>query len=227
MLARNERNPSAVPAPSTLAEERPVGIPYEDHFLTGSLAAPKSPRGIVVIANARGYARHVPALRALARELRSGGFATLMVDVVAPDEERIAARPDLIAGRLDAARTWLEGSGLTGLPLVLLGMGTAAAAALLSAAAKPARVRAVVACGPRPDTAGIALRMVSAPALLIAHTGQFSDINAHLRTLARLEVQRDLIVLQDSGDPVDGAVDVARATVRFLDFLGSSASKAA
>src|SRR5438067_1322840 len=131
------------------------------------------------------------------------------------------ARCALIAGRLDAARTWLEGSGLTGLPLVLLGMGTAAAAALLSAAAKPARVRAVVACGPRPDTAGIALRMVSAPALLIAHTGQFSDINAHLRTLARLEVQRDLIVLQDSGDPVDGAVDVARATLRFLDFLGS------
>jgi signal transduction histidine kinase len=48
MLARNERNASAAPAPFTLAEERPVGIPYQDHFLTGSLPAPQSPRGVVV-----------------------------------------------------------------------------------------------------------------------------------------------------------------------------------
>jgi len=85
-----------VPAPSTLAEERPVAFPYQDRFLTGSLAVPHSPRAVVVIANPRGYARHVPALRALARELRGGGLATLMVDVVAPDEEGVPVGSELL-----------------------------------------------------------------------------------------------------------------------------------
>src|SRR5947208_16066905 len=110
MLARNERNPSAVPAPSTLAEERPVGIPYEDHFLTGSLAAPQSPRGIVVIANARGFARHVPLLLALVRELRSGGFATLMFVDVTLDHVLTPPSTHSCAMRLDLALTRASGS---------------------------------------------------------------------------------------------------------------------
>jgi putative phosphoribosyl transferase len=218
--------PAAVLAPSTLAEERPVAIPYQDRFLTGSFAVPHSPRAVVVIANDHGYARHVPALRALARELRGGGLATLMVDVVAPDEEGVPTRSELLAARLDAARSWLENSRLKGLPLVLLGMGMAAPAALLSAAALPAHVGAVVACGPRPDSAGIALKMVSAPTLLIAH-GPLDDIGLHMRALKQLRAHHDLIVLHDPGDPLAAAVDVAQAILGFLSSFGSSAGKAA
>ena len=226
MPVRNELRTAAVPVPSTLSEERPVAIPYQDRFLTGSLAVPHSPRAVVVIANPRGYARHVPALRALAGELRGAGLATLMVDVVLPNEEGVAARPELLAARLDAARNWLETSRANGLPLVLLGMGMAAPAALLSAAARPSQIGAVVACGPRPDSAGIALKMVSVPALLIAHS-PFDDIDSHRRALGQLEAPHDLIVLHDPGDPIAAAVDIAQTIRGFLTLFGSSARNAA
>jgi dienelactone hydrolase len=203
-----------------------VAIPHEGDFLTGSYATPRSPRAAVIIANDRGCARHVPALRALARELRAAGFATLMVDVVSVDEHavpglaaHVRVSPTLLAARLESARAWLASPSRSNLPQIVLGMGGAAPAALLCAAAHPAGIAAVVACGPRPDAAGMALGYVSAPALLIAHAGQFDEVEAHTRALGPLGSERDLVVLDDDVDPVKRALDVARVTIAFLAFI--------
>ncbi len=200
--------------PYSLREERPVGIPHDGEFLTGSLAAPRSPRAVVIIANDRGCARHVPALRTLAGELRGAGLATLLVDLVPPEEE--GARVDALAARLYSARAWLSRTKLASLPTVLLGMGEAAPAALLSAAARPAGVNTVIACGRAPDAAGIALTMIAAPTLLIAQAGQLSDIGPQLRALGQLGGDRDLVVLHEPADPIKHALDIARAALAFL-----------
>src|SRR5207248_3421051 len=91
-------------------EERPVGIPHGSEFLTGSLASVPAPRAVVLIANGRGYGRHVPALRALADELRIAGFATLIADVVPAGENCMGRELDAAAARLASARAWLASS---------------------------------------------------------------------------------------------------------------------
>jgi len=208
-------------------EERPVGIPHGSEFLTGSLASVPAPRAVVLIANDRGYGRHVPALRALADELRIPGFATLIADVVPAGENCMGRELDAAAARLASARAWLASSKHATLPVVLFGMGAAAPAALLSAAARPGDVAAVVACGPNPDAPGIALGMVSCPALLIAHTGQFGDVASHIRALGRLGGRHDLAVLSEVQDTARSALDIARATVPFLSFVRKEDRRAA
>lgn len=215
--------PTGASSRSSLADERPVGIPHGDGFLTGSLAAPRGPRAMVLIANDRGHARHAPALRLLASELRGVGFATLMVDLltISDDESpdvaaRLRMETELLAGRIVSARLWLSRSALRDLPLVLLGLGGAAPAALLVAACRPAKVAAVIACGPHPDAAGLALRRVSVPVLLIAHRGRFDETGAHARALGWLGVARGMAVLEGATDPAKDAVDVARASEAFL-----------
>ncbi|HUJ29429.1 MAG TPA: hypothetical protein VLW85_25590 [Myxococcales bacterium] len=193
-----------------LAAERPVAIPHGDGFLTGSFAVPEGVRGAVIVANDAGCARHVPALRALAAELRRSGLATLMVDVAAEG-------PDEIATRIDSARRWLAYGKLAAIAPVVVGLGEAAPAALLSAAARPSPLQAVVACGPRPDTAGIALEMLDAPVLLVAQSGQLSDIGPHVRALGRLRGKRDMAVLRETPDAIKHAVDIGRAVVAFLN----------
>ncbi len=222
-------NRDAVPAaaPDPIAAERPVGIPHHGEFLTGSLGAVRAPRAVVLIANDRGCARHDPALCALAAELRREGFATLMVDLVRPGEPCSEREMDSIAARLHSARDWLGASKLAESPVVLLGMGAAAPLALLAAATGPAELAAAIACGPRPDAAGVALGLVSCPSLLIAHTGPFGDLAAHVRALGRLGGRHDLAVLDEGGDSPAGARLIARATARFLKLNGPKHQKVA
>jgi len=214
-------NRDAVPAaaPDPVAAERPVGIPHQGEFLTGSLGIVLAPRAVVLIANDGGCARHDPALCALATELRREGFATLMVDLVRPGEPCSEREMGPISARLHSARDWLGASKLAESPVVLL--------ALLAAATGPAEVAAAIACGPRPDAAGVALGVVSCPSLLIAHTGPFGDLAAHVRALGRLGGRHDLAVLDEGGNSPAGAQSIARAAARFLKFIGPKDQKAA
>jgi len=143
----------------TLAEERPIAIPYGDEYLTGSLARVPEPHGLVLVANDRGCGRHSSAERALTAALRRGGFATAIVDLLLPEEagspERAASRrsqaPEL-ARRIAAGRAWVARQpDLARLPIVLLGHGAGAEAALLSAEARPAGLAAVVVWPGAPD----------------------------------------------------------------------------
>ena len=171
------------------------------------------------------------------RSSRSPGICVpraLMIDLLTSAEqtaEDVAARlrnePVLLAERLESGRNWLLRSKLAGLPVVLFGMGESAAAALLAAAARPSNVAAVIACGPKPDAAGIALEAVSAPTLLIAHADPFGEVGSHVRALGRLRGERDLVVLAELDDPIKRALDISRAAVAFLAFIRRPAREAA
>jgi dienelactone hydrolase len=111
----------------------------------------------------------------VAERLHEAGFATVLADLLTPVEEVADARTaqlrfdiGLLAGRLAGMLGWLDGQPATsGLPRGLFGASTGAAAALATAARRPADVRAVVSRGGRPDLAGAALAQVKAPTLLI------------------------------------------------------------
>jgi putative phosphoribosyl transferase len=144
--------------------------------LAGDLVVPDAAHGVVLFAHGSGSSRHSPRNREVAEGLQRSGLGTLLMDLLTPDEERIDLRTrelrfdiPLLAQRLTAAVDWLDADPSTvGLPVGTFGASTGAAAALIAAAERPERVRAVVSRGGRSDLAGDALTRVNVPVLLIA-----------------------------------------------------------
>lgn len=152
-----------------------VTLPLAGVTLAGLLSVPEPARGLIVFVHGSGSSRFSPRNRAVAGYLNARGFATLLMDLLTPEEEAIdeetrALRFDIerLSGRVIEAVRWLgRQRALKSLPIGLFGASTGAAAALVTAAALPDRVRAVVSRGGRPDLAGEALPAVHAPTLLI------------------------------------------------------------
>lgn len=155
------------------ATERPVTIAAGGGVhLDGDLVLPPQPVGVVLFSHGSGSGRHSPRNRAVAAQLHEAGLATLLFDLLTPQEDRFYEnRFDiaLLSERLAAAVQFvLAEPGLQGLPVGLFGASTGAASALRVAAALPGPVAAVVSRGGRPDLAGeTALQAVRAPTLLI------------------------------------------------------------
>ena len=143
-------------------------------LLDADLHAPEGARGLVIFAHGSGSSRFSLRNRQVSRFLNEGWFATLLVDLLTQDEERIDVRTaeyrfdiPLLGRRVIAATDWATGHDtVRGLPIGYFGASTGAAAALIAAAARPA-VSVVVSRGGRPDLAGEALSLVHTPTLLI------------------------------------------------------------
>ncbi|MER5324295.1 dienelactone hydrolase family protein [Streptosporangium roseum] len=150
-------------------------IPAADVVLEADVVVPRPAYGMVLFAHGSGSSRHSPRNRHVAGELQRAGLATVLADLLTPEEERADARTgefrfDIgrLAVRLVALTDWLaRHAPTTGLRAGLFGASTGAAAALVAASARPALVKAVVSRGGRPDLAGEALRAVHQPTLLI------------------------------------------------------------
>jgi dienelactone hydrolase len=183
--------------------EQPVRIPAGEVVLDGDLSLGERARGAVVFAHGSGSSRFSPRNRHVAARLQAAGLATLLMDLLTREEERVdevtrELRFDipLLARRLTAAVDWLADQPETAeLPIGAFGASTGAAAALIAAAERPAAVRAVVSRGGRPDLAGDALERVVAPTLLIV--GELDPVVLELnrQALARLRGPKALEIV--------------------------------
>ena len=139
--------------------------------VAGHLTIPERPTGIVVFAHGSGSSRHSRRNRYVAEVLNNAGLATLLFDLLTPDEERNRTNVfdiGLLARRLVDVTHWVAGQPDTAaLPVGYFGASTGAGAALAAAAHPGVKVAAVVSRGGRPDLAGASLREVHAPTLLI------------------------------------------------------------
>ena len=171
-------------------------------ILEGDLQVPEPATGLVLFAHGSGSSRHSPRNRFVAHELQTAGLATLLLDLLTPEEEAVDRHTghlrfdiELLAERLVAATHWAAVDAATqSLAIGYFGASTGAAAALVAAAVEPEKVRAVVSRGGRPDLAGEALPLVRAPMLLIVGGRDLSvlELNraamARMRTDTRLEI---------------------------------------
>jgi putative phosphoribosyl transferase len=157
------------------AHESLVRIPADGVMLDGDLTVPPDAGGIVVFAHGSGSGRFSPRNRGVADALVRSGLATLLMDLLTGQEERVDLRTAhlrfdiaLLARRVIATIDWLPSvAAVEHLSVGCFGASTGAAAALRAAADRPERVAAVVSRGGRPDLAGDALPRVTAPTLLI------------------------------------------------------------
>ncbi|GAA3390687.1 dienelactone hydrolase family protein [Cryptosporangium minutisporangium] len=167
-------------------------VPTAGADLEADVHLPADARGVVLFAHGSGSSRRSPRNRVVADVLHDRGFGTVLVDLLTADEERLDAvthelRFDigLLADRLTGILDWLHARPDTAnTPLGLFGASTGAAAALVTAAARPQLVDAIVSRGGRPDLAETALSAVQAPTLLIvgSHDESVVDLNQEART---------------------------------------------
>jgi dienelactone hydrolase len=180
-----------------------VRVPAGDVPLEGNLAVPASAVGIVLFAHGSGSSRHSPRNRAVAAALREGGLATLLIDLLTADEERVDDETaslrfdiDLLADRLVAVTDWLGKADETrGLSIGYFGASTGGGAALVAAARRPNAVRAVVSRGGRPDLAGAALARVRVPTLLIVGGNDPVVLELNAQAFERLRCEKRLEVV--------------------------------
>jgi putative phosphoribosyl transferase len=182
----------------------------------------------VLFAHGSGSSRHSPRNRQVASGLHAAGYGTLLIDLLTEAEERIDARTrglrfdiGLLAGRLTDAADWLgEAEGTGGMPLVLFGASTGAAAALITAAERPDRVGAVISRGGRPDLAGDDLSRVRAPTLLVVGGADQQVLELNREAAARMVAPHDIVVIPGATHlfPEEGALEqVIDRSVEWLD----------
>jgi putative phosphoribosyl transferase len=181
-------------------QEELVRITSGSTRMEGMLEIPPHPAGIVLFAHGSGSSRFSPRNNYVASILHNAGLATLLIDLLAPQEAQVyRTRFDisLLAQRLYSAAGWLQQySGTRSFPIGLFGASTGAAAALQVAAMMGPAIGAVVSRGGRPDLAGqAALEKVGAPTLLIVGGSDDAVIELNKAACAALRCEKQLVIV--------------------------------
>lgn len=182
---------------------RPVFVATAGVTLEGDLVVPVSAAGVVLFAHGSGSSRHSPRNRSVAGVLQQAGLATLLVDLLTPEEEQADLHTAhlrfdiaLLAERLVGATDWLAGEPDTGsLRVGYFGASTGGGAALVAAADRAEGVGAVVSRGGRPDLAGAALSRVQAPTLLIVGGNDTPVIDMNRWAMSQLRAEKQLAIV--------------------------------
>ena len=214
-------------AERSLTGREPVGtrlsveVTLGEHpALPGDLHVPLDAKGLVIFAHGSGSSRHSPRNRQVATALNSGGLATLLFDLLAPEEEMDRANVfdvGLLADRLVGATRWIQAvPECQGLPVGYFGASTGAGAAVVAAAELGHRIRAIVSRGGRPDLAMDRLAEVTAPTLLIVGGRDETvlrlnqEAQRHLRCESRLDVVPGATHLFEERGALDTVAELAR-----------------
>ncbi len=180
-----------------------VDIPCGTTIIHADLTIPAGANGIVVFAHGSGSSRTSRRNQWVASQLNEGGLATLLVDLLTPDEAALDAQTgafrfdiQLLARRVVHAIDWAAREpAIRMLPLGLFGESTGAAAALLASVQRPDRVKAIVSRGGRVDLAEDVLSLVGAPTLLIVGENDRDVLTLNRHALSLLRGDRRLEIV--------------------------------
>lgn len=172
-------------------------IPLKEVTLEGDIKIPEHAVGIVIFAHGSGSSRLSPRNKMVADELNQAGLATLLFDLLTQEEdEDPQARFDieLLAQRLIEVAQFIKKNH--SLKIGFFGASTGAAAALKAAAHLKTQISAVVSRGGRPDLAGKAVPVVTAPTLLIVGGADTVVIELNNEAFAELNCEKKLEMIE-------------------------------
>jgi putative phosphoribosyl transferase len=199
--------------------------------LAGRLIVPHDAETLILCIHNSGQWQRNPRNHYFTHLLRQAGCATLLLDLLTPQEEdydvrmgRMRFNTDLLASRLVLAIDWARECAATRwLRLGLFGSGNAANTVLLAASERSDAIVGAVACnGPLLSLIALALRHVQVPTLLIAGGDNRAAVDLHRVTLAQLGGPKQLVVLPGVMRPFEesGAIEeVARLSHQWFQRL--------
>ncbi|HSF27258.1 MAG TPA: phosphoribosyltransferase family protein [Actinomycetes bacterium] len=190
---------AAAPAAAPSGRDEEVTLALGQVTLAGHLRVPAGSGAVVVFVHGSGSSRASPRNRYVASVLADAGLATLLLDLLTPEEERERANVfdiELLAARLVEVMAWVRRQAdLAGTRVGLFGASTGAAAALWAAAEPSTEVAAIVSRGGRPDLAEPRLADVRAPTLLIVGGADSPVRELNQAAEAELRCERRLVVV--------------------------------
>lgn len=178
-------------------------VPSGEAELVAEISVPELADGVVVCCHGNRNRRHGSANRVVAEGLNQDGIGAAVCNLLTPAEEKLdehiaGPRFDIkrLAARLvDVTDELLKEEGTRHLSIAYFGASTAAAAALVAAAARPLVVRAVVSFGGLPHLAGPALPEVEAPTLLLVGEHDWQIMDGNREALAKIRAPKSLQVV--------------------------------
>ncbi|MDX5346211.1 MAG: dienelactone hydrolase family protein [Hymenobacteraceae bacterium] len=170
--------------------------------LTGDLIIPENARGLVLFSHGSGSSRLSSRNRYVAQHLQEAGFATLLFDLLTPQEDenyQTRFNIPLLTERLIGATGWAQKNEQTrNLDIGYFGASTGAASALGAAASLVDEIKAVVSRGGRPDMADAVLPDVLAPTLLIVGGKDDPVIDMNKDAYDRLHCIKEMEIVPDA-----------------------------
>lgn len=181
----------------------PVTITTASVALEGNLTIPENSKGIIVFVHGSGSSRFSPRNVQVARDLNKHGFATLLFDLLTPDEDKIDQYSrefrfdiELLSKRLIEVTHWLQHNAETkNLEIAYFGASTGAAAAIVAAAHYGDIIKAIVSRGGRPDLAKEALSQVKTPTLLIVGGNDDVVIILNQQAMEKMQAKTKLEII--------------------------------
>ena len=193
--------------------------------LPGFLTVPRGAPALVVFAHGSGSSRFSRRNRQVAQSLNGAGLATLLFDLLIPEEEEAEGRArvfdiHLLAERLIDAVKWAdEALGDPKISFGLFGASTGAAAALVAAAKLGDYISAVVSRGGRPDLASGTLAEVTAPTLLIVGGADYGVIELNQMALDKLKSPASLQIVPGATHLFEEAGAMKQVTMLARDWF--------
>ncbi len=186
-----------------MTKQDTVAIKLGPISLEGNLSIPKNTEGLVIFSHGSGSSRFSPRNNFVAQALNNAGLATLLFDLLTADEEEIDNRTrelrfniPLLSERLISTTDWVsEFPATKDLNIGYFGSSTGAASALVAAAQRIDKTKAVVSRGGRPDLAGDFLAKVEAPTLLIVGGNDLSVIDMNKDAIEQMHAETKLEII--------------------------------
>ena len=171
--------------------------------LKGELIVPDKAKGIVIFSHGSGSSRFSPRNNYVAKLLNEKKFATLLADLLTPEEDLILKNRfdiNLLTGRLIQITKNISEMEITEeLNIGYFGASTGAASALNSAALLgPDYIKAVVSRGGRPDLSMPVLNKVKSPVLLIVGGLDTEVIELNRQAFIRLDTVKKMEIVPGS-----------------------------
>jgi alpha-beta hydrolase superfamily lysophospholipase len=178
----------------------------------------------------------------VARHLVDRGIGTFLLDLLTLGEEQIDAvtrhlrfNIPFLGKRLVEATRWIsDQQEARDLSLGYFGASTGSAAALVAAAGMKHSISAVVSRGGRPDLAGHALSLVTAPTLLLVGAKDTEVEQLNRQAMLQMHCEKKLVIIpgathlfEEPGTLDQVAVDAADWFARYFNHHGNPGLKPA
>lgn len=181
-----------------------INIRINDEIsLKSNLNTPDKPKSFVIFSHGSGSSRFSSRNRSVAEVLNTNNIATLLVDLLTIEEDRIYENRfniDLLTERLiKVTNHVMQFPELKNLPVGYFGASTGAASALKAAAKLKGKIQSVVSRGGRPDLAGDSLSKVKAATLLIVGSLDTVVILLNNQAFDELNCKKEIEIITGAG----------------------------
>jgi pimeloyl-ACP methyl ester carboxylesterase len=182
--------------------KKEVNISFQGIDVKANLTIPGNPEALVIFSHGSGSSRHSPRNNYVADVLNKQGIATLLADLLTPDEDADYENRfniSLLSKRLVKVTEWAQQHyQLKALPAGYFGASTGAGSALRAAVQLDNHIKAIVSRGGRPDLTGKVLPLVKSPTLLIVGSFDTQAISLNYEAYNELTWKKEIVI-------VDGA----------------------